>query len=657
MRYSRIILAALAAVLLSGTSFNLLAQDLKPKRDRATKKMGYMGEQKGQWVIEPKFDKANKFVGDAAVAAVDGRYGIINKAGEWVLEPSYDGIDNFKKNGLCRLMGKDSGSGRMYGVANSEGKVVLPLHFTAINIDKKYDVVMGKRNIVLDGAVNYEDKRIQMWGLYDRNGEELVTPQFSSAPSFINGYSSVTSAYTGLEGVIDLSGNFTIPVQNLSIKRQGTKYLALTSDFVWVEYDENFNPSSSYKIPGYVIPYDTENDDIKAITYGKLRMGEALHRNELKLAEIGTSRSIHCQDLPIDWGEKNLRFVRLELVPNTEDNANEIIDTYSGKSYTVAARLYEPDGSFVQELSHSGWIEGVCAECVVYCTESGEQWAVMTDINNTGAQSFSSRMTNYKTINDQRIQSLFGLNSSDERTLRSWSKCRELHMDVMKKQSVGITSYSPIEVYEPELESELRRMENWPLMKREFLIGEVLSASFTKPKQDQTLAELKDELIVHFTDAFSDSGYKAAGDEKIYWGPQNGRFVKVQVIPIKAEKRKLVSPDKADDIFDDVFNTRYAYKLALNMYEEDGTFLRCLGESSHLGFAHGGTILLMDLGIVLVGEGSRQFHNGQKIPFMLPHSATCLSQVRTLRVEREVPHAEADPHREYPGSRSEVTNR
>ena len=637
--YAQLMTAALSAALLL-TAGLAGAQELKPQRDKASKKFGYVAGEKGQWVIEPQFDKAHKFFENAAVSSVDGRFGIIDKSGQWILEPAYDDIDDFKKNGLCRLMGKDGGSGRLYGVANTAGTVVLPLQFTAINIDKKYDVVAAKRNIALDGAGKYEDKRIQLWGLYGKDGEELVPPQFSSAPSFSNGYSLVTSARTEMKGVIDLSGQFVVPEQNLSIKRRGTKYIALTSDFVRVEYDENFNPGSSYQIPGYVLPYDTMDDDIRAVTYGKLRIGEPLHRNELKKAEITTPKSVRCSDLGIDWGTASSRFVRLEVIPETEDRQGDMTDSVSGQSYTVAARLYEADGSYVGDLSRWGWIDGVCAECVIYCTESGDQWAVMMDINNSAAPSFSSRMTNYKAVTDMTVQGVFGLGASDLKTLRSWSRSRELHRKVLLQQNVGICSYSPVEYYEPLAEPALARMAAWPLLRQEFLIGDVVSASFGRPKDDQLLVQIGDGLKMRFRDSFEDSDYSADGVEEIYWGPGNRRFIKLALIPVKTEKRKLASPDKATDIFDDMYRSGYAYRLAVNMYEEDGSFLRCLGESRSLGFAPGGNVLLYDLGIVLQMPRSRQLRGGQKVPFALPHKATLLSQLRNLSVEKPRPAEE-----------------
>ena len=73
------------------------AQDLKPAKDKATKKYGYRDKQKN-WVIAPAFDDAKKFDDDGcALVKVDGLYGLIDLEGKWVLPAEYDDI------GLPRL--------------------------------------------------------------------------------------------------------------------------------------------------------------------------------------------------------------------------------------------------------------------------------------------------------------------------------------------------------------------------------------------------------------------------------------------------------------------------------------------------------------------------------------------------------------------------
>ena len=629
----KLLMAALAGLMLTAGGY-ASAQDLKPVKDKETKKYGYVAEDKGSWVIEPKYDKARKFIGGAAIAGLGEKYGIIGTDGEWLLEPVYDEIDDFKKNGLARIMLKDEAGKKQYGAANQQGTVVLPTEFNAVNIDKKYDVIAARRDVALDSGTQYDDKRILMWGIYAPDGRELVAPQFSAAPNFSNGFAMVSSADSNLKGVIDLSGNYLIPTQNFSIDKSGSKYTALTSDLVWVNYDENFNATSSQEIPGFVLPYDTYGDDVRAVTYKHLRMGEKLHRNELKMAEMPTPKSVKCSDLPIDWGEKNERFVRLGPARDTLGHEHSLIDQVSGRAYTIAAQLFEADGTLVGTLSDWGWIEGVAAECIIYHSAEDTLWAVMTDINNTGVTSFASRMTNYKNITASTVQGVFGLGSSEEKAMHSWARMREKHQEILKSENLGVTTYTYPEDFETEGAGYVSKVSNWPLLHRQFQIGEVYSCKPGRAKDGQVLALMHDGFKMHFTDTFGKTGIKFDGDEEIWWGPTNGRFIKLELIPVKTEKRKLSSPEKADMIFDDTLHSGFAYKLAVCMYEEDGSFLRCLGESVKLGFAAGDMVLLEDLGLVFTGYRSRQIQEGQKISFTVPvKQASVLSSLRSVGID------------------------
>ena len=83
------------------------AQDLKPAKDKQTKKYGYKNKQK-EWVIDPAFDDAKKFDDDGcALVKLDGKYGLIDLEGKWVLPAEYDDIGKYNKNGLCELKIKD----------------------------------------------------------------------------------------------------------------------------------------------------------------------------------------------------------------------------------------------------------------------------------------------------------------------------------------------------------------------------------------------------------------------------------------------------------------------------------------------------------------------------------------------------------------------
>jgi hypothetical protein len=47
-------------------------------------------DNKGQWVIEPKFQDARKFENGYAQVKLNNKWGLIDKSGNWVVEPQYD---------------------------------------------------------------------------------------------------------------------------------------------------------------------------------------------------------------------------------------------------------------------------------------------------------------------------------------------------------------------------------------------------------------------------------------------------------------------------------------------------------------------------------------------------------------------------------------
>jgi hypothetical protein len=59
-------------------------------------KIGFFNN-KGSWVIEPKFDGVRDFKNGYCAAKLDGKWGIIDKKGDWVIEPSYSGIGDVIK--------------------------------------------------------------------------------------------------------------------------------------------------------------------------------------------------------------------------------------------------------------------------------------------------------------------------------------------------------------------------------------------------------------------------------------------------------------------------------------------------------------------------------------------------------------------------------
>ena len=151
------------------------AQDLKPVKDKSSKKFGYQAKDKS-WVIQPAFDKAQKFVDGRAVVTVDGLEGLIDSNGSWILRPEFNNIGKFDKQGLCEVTVKE-GKSKYYGVADISGRIVLPPDCSSVSFSRSEGLIMARREAP-DGTGRH-------WGVYDNNGAEVFAPQFSSSPSFL----------------------------------------------------------------------------------------------------------------------------------------------------------------------------------------------------------------------------------------------------------------------------------------------------------------------------------------------------------------------------------------------------------------------------------------------------------------------------------------
>ncbi len=57
-------------------------------------KYGYI-DKKGEFLIEPVFDQAYRFVGGLAIVEVDGKFGFINTKGSFVVPPIYELLEEF----------------------------------------------------------------------------------------------------------------------------------------------------------------------------------------------------------------------------------------------------------------------------------------------------------------------------------------------------------------------------------------------------------------------------------------------------------------------------------------------------------------------------------------------------------------------------------
>lgn len=583
---SRTLICLLAMLLCVAAS----AQELKPVKDKSTKKYGYQDKAKN-WVIPPSFDSAKKFDEDGcALVKKDDRQGLINRSGEWILPPEYDDIGKFDKNGLCEIMVKE-GKTKYYGVANRAGDVLLPVVFHSVKIPRKGEYITASREVDQPGL-----EGTPLWGVYDLEGREVFPPRFLSAPSFSEGTFIAKDALTGLSGVASMDGEILLPFDYLSVDHFNARYKALSRDFTRIIFSSDMRQLEAFHTPGAVIPYDPMGDPVRAAAWHCNLVGTRLHSNQVRVAEWQSgTRTARCYALEVDW--RGNRFLRLEPFEADQTDADAMYDPLSGKKYTLKALLYEADGTLVGTVSDYGYLEAESNVGLVYRAEGKESWIVFYDPNSLSRPSYTLNLAKYSTLSHDVVYSGLGIRSADvERLAGNVRRMADRTVEIIEGDNIGASSYLPpvVDMGHARRERELTRAE---LFHHNFHMGDVVSCSY-RTKGEEVEVDLYEQLVIRFNDHFSDPSYSMYGDEVIYWGPNNARTVRVSLEPTYA----------SDALLDDVTDGGKHWNLVLSMYEEDGTWLRTLATVPYAEYAQEGVILLKNLNIALLSPKARLKH-------------------------------------------------
>ncbi|MBQ3711764.1 MAG: WG repeat-containing protein [Bacteroidales bacterium] len=577
MKHIETILCAFAMLLSLAAS----AQDMKPVKDKATKKYGYQAKGK-VWIIEPQFDAAGKFDKNGmAEVKLNGRTGIIDGQGTFIIPAEYDNISKFDKYGYCELMQKE-GSVKYRGIADITGRIVLPLEFRDVAVSRDGRLFFGEKEAPVAGF-GYE----RLWGIYNAAGQEIFAPQFYIRPSFNDGYAIATDGMKRLKGIICENGSVPVPFEYLAITRSSGSYKCLATDFTHVFFSGDLSSKQVFRQAGAVIPYDPQGDPVRAAAYRCGPVGVRFHENSLKLMELRRDllgATVLCADLPIEWGYG--RFVRFEpfaVQPGTTGS----MSFSNQKSYVLKALLYEADGSLVKTISNYGYFEAECAQGLIYVAADGQRWLAMADINAPGMRAYTLPLVGYHELVHTDVFHGLGIDPNFVSKLSNHTDFVNRCMDIIEGENTGITSYIPL-VQDGALAHAERDASRSKVFHRPFHMGEVVNCSV---KRSDAGAEVKlhDELVCHFIDKFDDPYYKMEGEEIIYWGPNNARTVGLSLIASSRGGTK-----------DDVHGTGLAYDLVLSLYEEDGRWMRTLAIMPFADYVGNGMIVFEGPGIALL---------------------------------------------------------
>ena len=558
------------------------AQDMKPVKDKATKKYGYQAKGK-VWVIEPQFDAAAKFDKNGmAEVKVNGRTGIIDGQGTFIIPPEYDNISKFDKFGFCELMQKE-GSVKYRGIADLTGRIVLPLEFRDVAVSRDGRFFFGEKDAPVAGF-GYE----RLWGIYDAAAREVFAPQFYTRPSFTDGYAIAVDGVKRLKGIICENGTVPVPFEYLAITRSSGTYKCLATDFSSVFFSGDLRDKQVFRKTGAVIPYDPQGDPVRAAAYRCGPVGVRFHENSLKLMETRIDllgATVLCSDLPIEWGYGG-RFVRFEPVA-VQPGTTGSMSFSNQRSYVLKALLYEADGSLVKEISSYGYFEAECAQGLIYAAANGQRWLALADINAPGTRAYTMPLTGYHELVHTDVCHGLGIDPNLVSKLNNHTDFVNRCMDIIDGENVGITSYLPL-VQDAAFAYAERDASRGMIFHRPFHMGEVVNCS-VKRSEGGAEVKLHPELVCHFIDKFNDPYYKMEGDELIYWGPNNARSIGLSLI---ASKRGGTQ--------DDIHGTGLAFDLVLSLYEEDGRWLRTLAVAPFADYVGNGMIVFEGLGIALL---------------------------------------------------------
>jgi hypothetical protein len=192
---------------------------------RVSGKWGY-ADRNAHVVINPKYDFASEFFDGIAQVGIKEKWGLIDRAGREVTTVMYDqlgGVDGVSKMmsfclGDC---GWHSNKGRWGFLRYTDGKVLI--HAKYVNATAFSE---GLAPVCLGTCFDHDEgelgkdfhtvKATGKWGYVDKDGNEVIVPQFDSAGKFISGLAHVALGQgdSAKDGYIDKHGAFIVGPSN-----------------------------------------------------------------------------------------------------------------------------------------------------------------------------------------------------------------------------------------------------------------------------------------------------------------------------------------------------------------------------------------------------------------------------------------------------------
>ena len=160
-------------------------------------------DSRGQWVVEPMYEKAGRFSAGFAIVCKNDRYGYVDTKGKEIISCQFEDVGSFH-NGFAAVK-----QGGWTGFIDTSGRVVIKPQYTV-------SVSHTRFNEGLAPVFGADEQT----GFIDTSGQWGISAQFHSAGNFVDGLawamwqqddSSAEHGFTIKGGYIDREGVYVIP--------------------------------------------------------------------------------------------------------------------------------------------------------------------------------------------------------------------------------------------------------------------------------------------------------------------------------------------------------------------------------------------------------------------------------------------------------------
>jgi len=295
----------------------------------------------------------HEFVDGIAVFYNDGKYGAVDRTATFVIPPEYDFLDDFSEGMAYYRQGDETGfidlSGRKVFQFRekvnvqpfSEGLALVSAfqrdaaYFVdksgniALTLPRKYRLYRSFWEGLAVVAVADEKTAMYRYGAIDKQGNEIVKPQYSEMTDFSNGYAVVTDL-NGKKGIIDRRGVEVIKPRYEDMRNFSEGYAAVKLNGKWgyvdmsgrMAIEPQFDSARSFEAGAAWVEKDgrwglIDRSGRMLIKPQFIRIGDRTSEGTMLVyKQTGWGYVLNPLDVPADWAKPEVdQAAALGLVP------------------------------------------------------------------------------------------------------------------------------------------------------------------------------------------------------------------------------------------------------------------------------------------------------------------------------------------------------